>query len=80
MAEKLPLDDEAAAELQNRLAHQIVNQIVNDRLAAGGTMSHVSMSCPAMRTRLPDFRTLPSSTYRTPSSRPTCLTSMALPL
>src|SRR5262245_16416054 len=33
-----------------------------------------------MRSRLPPFLTEPSSTYRTPSSRPTCLMSTALPL
>src|SRR6516165_7892838 len=33
-----------------------------------------------MRTRLPDLRTDPSSTYRTPSSRPTCFTSTDWPL
>ena len=48
--------------------------------------------CPQMRAgscinqltrypdRLPDFRTLPSRTYRTPKSRATCLISTALPL
>src|SRR5262249_48373947 len=33
-----------------------------------------------MRTCWPDLRTEPSSTYRTPSSRPTCFTPTALPL
>src|SRR5215471_10593321 len=33
-----------------------------------------------MRTRPLAFRTLPSRTYLTPSSRPTCLMSTALPL
>src|SRR5712671_4098250 len=33
-----------------------------------------------MRTRCPLLRTLPSSRYRTPSSRPICLTSAAWPL
>src|SRR3954471_16585575 len=40
----------------------------------------VSINCVVIRTRLPPFRTEPSSTYRTPSSRPTCFTSTGLPL
>src|SRR5262249_17949699 len=39
-----------------------------------------SISCPVTRTRSPDRRTLPSSTYRTPSSRPTCFSPTARPL
>jgi TetR/AcrR family transcriptional repressor of nem operon len=35
------LDDEAATELHNRLANQIVAQIVNEPIAAGGTISDV---------------------------------------
>src|ERR1700722_2464345 len=38
------------------------------------------MSCPVIRTRFAALRTLPSSTYRTPSSRPTSFTSTARPL
>jgi hypothetical protein len=48
MAEKAPLSDDAAAELHNRLAHQIVDQIVNEPIAAGGTMSHVMMICESV--------------------------------
>src|SRR3954468_22084991 len=33
-----------------------------------------------MRTRLAALRTLPSRTYRTPNSRPTCFTSTVRPL
>src|SRR5262249_2123697 len=38
------------------------------------------MSCAVMRTRSPLCLTLPSRTYRAPSSRPTCRMSTALPL
>jgi hypothetical protein len=48
MAEKSTLDDAAAAELHNRLAKQIVAQIVNEPIAAGGTMSHVMMLCESV--------------------------------
>ena len=48
MAEKSRLDDAAAAELHNRLAKQIVAQIVNEPIAAGGTMSHVMMLCESV--------------------------------
>src|SRR5262249_33651408 len=36
-----------------------------------------SSNCAAMRTRFPALRTEPSSTYKTPSSRPTCLMSLS---
>src|SRR6266851_4075906 len=39
-----------------------------------------SINCAVMRTRPPALRTEPSSTYRTPSSRPTCFTSIPWPL
>jgi hypothetical protein len=48
MAEKLTLDDKAAAELHNRLAKQIVSQIVNEPIAAGGTMSDVMTLCESV--------------------------------
>ena len=48
MAEKSRLDDAVAAELLNRLAKQIVAQIVNEPIAAGGTMSHVMMLCESV--------------------------------
>src|ERR1700733_10073705 len=38
------------------------------------------MSCPVIRTRFAALRTLPSSTKRTPRSRPTCFTSTTRPL
>ena len=41
MARNFRLDDEAATELHNRLANQIVAQIVNKPIAAGGTISDV---------------------------------------
>jgi hypothetical protein len=43
MTGKSRLDEEAAAELHNRLAKQIVSQIVNEPIAAGGTISDVAM-------------------------------------
>jgi hypothetical protein len=42
MARNSRLDDEAATELHNRLANQIVAQIVNEPIAAGGTISDVT--------------------------------------
>src|ERR1700733_2223412 len=48
MAEKSTFDDKAAAELHNRLANQIVSQIVNEPIAAGGTMSDVMTLCESI--------------------------------
>ena len=48
MAQKSRLDDVAATELHNRLAKQIVSQIVNEPIAAGGTMSDVMMLCESV--------------------------------
>jgi hypothetical protein len=48
MAEKPRLDEMAAAELHNRLAKQIVSQIVNEPITAGGTMSDVMMLCESV--------------------------------
>jgi hypothetical protein len=48
MAGKSGLDEVAAAELHNRLAQQIVSQIVNEPIAAGGTMSDVMMLCESV--------------------------------
>jgi hypothetical protein len=46
MAEKKRrLDDIAATERHNRLAKQIVSQIVNEPITGGGTMSDVMMLC-----------------------------------
>jgi hypothetical protein len=42
------VDDEAATELHNRLANQIVAQIVNEPIAAGGTISDVMMLCESV--------------------------------
>ncbi len=41
MVGKPGLDDAAATELHNRLVKQIVSQIVNEPIAAGGTMLDV---------------------------------------
>jgi hypothetical protein len=48
MARNSRLDDEAATELHNRLANQIVAQIVNEPIAAGGTISDVMMLCESV--------------------------------
>jgi hypothetical protein len=48
MADKSKLDDMAAAELHNHLTKQIVSQIVNEPIAAGGTMSDVMMLCESV--------------------------------
>ena len=48
MAGKSRLDDVAAAELHNRLARQIVSQIVNEPIGAGGTMSDVVALCESV--------------------------------
>jgi hypothetical protein len=41
MVEKSGLDDVAATELHNRLAEQIVSQMMNEPIRAGGTISDV---------------------------------------
>lgn len=41
-------DQIAAAELHDRLAKQIVAQIINEPLAAGGTMSDVMILCESV--------------------------------
>ena len=48
MSGKPGLDDEAAAELHNRLAKRIVDQIVKEPIAPGGTMSDVMMLCESV--------------------------------
>jgi hypothetical protein len=48
VAQKSRLDDVARAELHNRLAKQIILQIVNEPIAAGGTMSDVMMLCESI--------------------------------
>jgi hypothetical protein len=48
MAQKPTLHDVAATELHNRLAKQIVSQIVNEPIAAGGTISDVMMLCESV--------------------------------
>jgi hypothetical protein len=47
MARNSRLDDEAATELHNRLANQIVAQIANEPIA-GGTISDVMMLCESV--------------------------------
>jgi hypothetical protein len=41
-------DDEAAAELHNRLAKQIVSMIVHEQIAAGGTISDIMFLCESV--------------------------------
>ncbi len=48
MSGKSRLNDEAATELHNRLAKQIVEQIVKEPIAAGGTMSDVMLLCESV--------------------------------
>jgi hypothetical protein len=48
MAQKSTPTDVAAAELHNRLAKQFVSQIVNEPIAAGGTISDVMMLCESV--------------------------------
>lgn len=48
MTGKPRLSGEAAAELHNRLAKQIVEQIVNEPIASGGGMSDVVMLCESV--------------------------------
>jgi hypothetical protein len=42
------LDDQVVAELHNRLANQIVSQIVNEPIAAGGALSDVMTLCESV--------------------------------
>jgi hypothetical protein len=39
------ISDEAATELHNRLASQIVQQILHEPIAAGGSMSDIMLLC-----------------------------------
>jgi hypothetical protein len=48
MVDKPKLDDAAATELHNRLATQIVALIVNEPIAAGGTLSDVMALCESV--------------------------------
>jgi hypothetical protein len=48
MAQKARFNDVAATELHNRLANRIVSQIVNEPIAAGGTVSDVMMLCESV--------------------------------
>ena len=48
MVEPSRLDDAAATELHNRLATQIVTLILNEPIAAGGTMSDVMALCESV--------------------------------
>lgn len=48
MAERPVLDEAARAELHNRLAKQIVTQIVDEPIAAGGSMSDVMVLCESV--------------------------------
>jgi hypothetical protein len=46
--QKSKLDDVAATEVHNRLAKQIVSQIVNEPIAAGGNISDVMVLCESV--------------------------------
>jgi hypothetical protein len=48
MDQKSKLDNVAAAEVHNRLAKQIVSQIVNEPIAAGGIISDVMVLCESV--------------------------------
>lgn len=48
MGERQQLTDRAAAQLHNRLAKQIVSQILREPIAAGGTLSDVMMLCESV--------------------------------
>jgi hypothetical protein len=45
---KSKLDDVAATEVHDRLAKQIVSQIVNEPIAAGGNISDVMVLCESV--------------------------------
>jgi len=47
-ADKSWQDDIVAADTHNRLAKQIVAQIVNEPIAAGGTLSDVMLLCESV--------------------------------
>ena len=48
MDQKSELDDVGATEVHNRLAKQIVSQIVNEPIAAGGNISDVMALCESV--------------------------------
>ena len=48
MDQKSKLDDVAATEVHNRLAKQIVSQIVNEPIASGGNISDVMVLCESV--------------------------------
>ena len=48
MDQKSELDNVAATEVHNRLAKQIVSQIVNEPIAAGGNISNVMVLCESV--------------------------------
>jgi len=48
MTERPPLATEAAAELHNRLAKQIIRKLVDEPIAAGGGMSDIMMLCESV--------------------------------
>jgi hypothetical protein len=48
MTEEFPLDAKAAAELHNRAANQIVAQILNETIAAGGSYSDLLVICESV--------------------------------
>jgi hypothetical protein len=48
ISKKRTLDTEAAVELHNRLAKQIVSMIVHEPIVAGGTMSDIMFLCESV--------------------------------
>jgi hypothetical protein len=48
MSERPKLDDEAAADLHNRLANQIVERILDEPIGAGGSISDVMLLCESV--------------------------------
>jgi hypothetical protein len=48
MTGKSHLDAEAAAELHNRVANQVVSQILNETHAAGGSHSDLLVICESV--------------------------------
>ena len=48
MTRKPPLKAEAAAELHNRVANQVVSQILNETRAAGGSYADLLVICESV--------------------------------
>lgn len=48
MTAKPPLSVEAAAELHNRIAREVVSRVVKEPIAAGGSLSDVLLICESV--------------------------------